>query len=213
LIAQADGLAYLSETISFSREGISYFLSLALWLSVTLALSFMSDELLTVSEAAEKLEVSARTVQRYCKQGLLNYKWVHGKRHRELRVVPPIPLSLLPGVKRGNAPGGEDLVSREEFERLRESLTREIRERDRRIEALEGMLSGSSSGVKSAGTVSPGGSHSDSQRLDRLEALLAEYERVRPVEKKLILKLAQTVKEQGDFLGAMGMKENPERTG
>ncbi|MHB9030438.1 MAG: helix-turn-helix domain-containing protein [Candidatus Latescibacterota bacterium] len=170
----------------------------------------MTDELLTVTEAAEKLDVSARTVQRYCKQGLLNYKWVHGKRHRELRVVPPIPLSLLPGVKRGNAPGAEDMVSREEFERLRESLTREIRERDRRIEALEGKVSGSPFEAKSAATASLSTPPPDSHRLDRLEALLAELERVRPVEKKLILKLAQTVKEQGDFLRTLGMKEKPE---
>jgi hypothetical protein len=97
----------------------------------------MSDELISVSDAAKKLGVSARTVQRYCKQGILNHKWVHGTRHRELRIVPPIPLSLLPGVKRGSAPDGVDLVTRQEFEDLHAAFTREIARRDQHIERLE----------------------------------------------------------------------------
>ncbi len=163
----------------------------------------MSDELLTVTEAAKKLGVSARTVQRYCKQGLLNHKWVHGTRHRELRIVPPIPLSMLPGVKHGTAPGAEELVSRREFQEMREMFTREIQSRDHRIEALEKELAapdrreGSNSANRSAEST-------ESRRIDRLEAVLAEFERVRPVEKKLILKLAQTVREQGEFLRTLG---------
>ncbi len=155
----------------------------------------MSDELITVSDAAKKLGVSSRTVQRYCKQGLLNHKWVHGKRHRELRIVPPIPVSLLPGIKRGSALGSSESVSREEFERLRQTLTREIQDRDRRIEALEHRVSGFRSGARTVSENAPLDS-----RLERLEALLEEYERVRPVEKKLILKLAQTVKEHENAL-------------
>lgn len=159
----------------------------------------MADEFLTISETAQKLGCSARTVQRYCKQGLLNHKWVHGKRHRELRVVPPIPLSLIPGVKQGSAVGTENMVSRAEFEEMRLSLTRALDERDRRIGELERGVSGRLSGTgHSAGAA-------DGTRLDRLEAILGEYERVRPVEKKLILKLAQTVSEQGEFLRALGM--------
>lgn len=57
----------------------------------------MSEELLTVIEAAKKLGVSPRTIQRYCKQGRLNHKWVQGKRHKELRILSPIPISQLPG--------------------------------------------------------------------------------------------------------------------
>jgi DNA-binding transcriptional MerR regulator len=173
----------------------------------------MTDELLTVSKAAEKLDVSARTVQRYCKQGLLNYKWVHGKRHRELRIVPPIPLSLLPGVRRGSAPGLENMVSREEFDLLRESLAREIQELNRRLDVLEREISGFPHGGKSGAPVLSETASLISQRLDRIETLLTEYERVRPVEKRLILKLARTAKEQGDFLSTMGMKENAEQTG
>jgi len=170
----------------------------------------MSEELLNVSEAAEKIGVSPRTVQRYCKQGLLNHKWVRGKRHRELRVVPPIPMSLLPGVKRGTAPGAQDMAFRHEFESLRASLTREIQERDRRIEALERQVSGVSHRDATGATVPQPAPSPDSSRLERLENRFAEFERVRPVEQKLILRLAQTVKEQGDLIRALGMHDKKE---
>jgi hypothetical protein len=139
----------------------------------------MSEELMTVGEASKKLSVSPRTVQRYCKQGLLNHKWIRGKRHKELRIVPPIPLSLLPGVKQGSAPGAGDLVTRKELEELFASFNRELAERDRHIDAQQ-----------------------------RVESLLEDFETVRPVEKKLILKLARELQSQNKFLRTLGYKEN-----
>mgnify|MGYP000853127174 CR=1 FL=1 len=96
----------------------------------------MQDELLTVLDVAAKLGVSVRTVQRYCKQGLLNHKWIHGKRHRELRIVPPIPLSLLPGVKHGSAPAEGDFLSREAHESLAAPFNRRPATPHPRITAL-----------------------------------------------------------------------------
>ncbi len=168
----------------------------------------MSDELISVGDAAKKLGVSDRTVQRYCKQGLLNYKWVHGKRHRELRIVPPIPLSLLPGVKRGSAPENGDLVTKGEFERMHAELTGEIARRDQRIERLEHEISQLTGGVEL-----PASAPFETGRLERVESLLEEYERIRPVERKLILKLARTVKEQDEFLRTLGMPARAETPG
>ncbi len=147
----------------------------------------MQDELLTVGEVAGKLGVSVRTVQRYCKQGLLNHKWIHGKRHRELRIVPPIPLSLLPGVKHGSALSEGDFISREDYDSLASTLTRELARRDERIEALEHLLSEMDSGtarlpqdntpqIGSAGI------------LERAEALVRDLERVRPGRKSSSLR-------------------------
>ena len=139
----------------------------------------MSEELMTVGEAAKKLSVSPRTIQRYCKQGLLNHKWIRGKRHKELRIVPPIPLSMLPGVKRGSAPGAEDLATRKELEELFTSFSRELAERDHRINILL-----------------------------KVESLLEEFETVRPVEKKLILKLAHEIQLHRKFLRTLGFEKN-----
>ena len=139
----------------------------------------MSEELMTVGEAAKKLSVSPRTIQRYCKQGLLNHKWIRGKRHKELRIVPPIPLSMLPGVRRGSAPGAGDLATRKELEELFTSFSRELAERDHRINILL-----------------------------KVESLLEEFETVRPVEKKLILKLAQELQSHSKFLRTLGFKKN-----
>lgn len=166
----------------------------------------MSDEMISVGDAAKKLGVSTRTVQRYCKQGLLNHKWVHGKRHRELRIVPPIPLSLLPGVKRGSAVDSSNMVTKEEFADMQTALTLEIVRRDQRIEKLERGLAH----ISRHGEIIPdsglsGSGSSESERLERIESILEEYQHVRPVERKLILKLARTVKEQDDFLRTLGM--------
>ncbi len=167
----------------------------------------MQDELLTVLDVAAKLGVSVRTVQRYCKQGLLNHKWIHGKRHRELRIVPPIPLSLLPGVKHGSALAEGDFISREDYDSLAATLTRELSSRDERIEALERQLSEAASRetpISGMDTV-PG---IDTGILDRAEALVHDLERVRPVEKKLILALARAVKKHDEFLATLGMEKD-----
>jgi hypothetical protein len=172
--------------------------------------SAMQDEMMTVGEAAKKLGVSVRSVQRYCKQGLLNHKWIHGKRHRELRIIPPIPLTLLPGVKHAASLAGEDLVLREEFEDLSAMLRRELAARDRRIESLERELA-----QLSPGAIPPAGGAAPSEAppagfIERAGAIIDDYERIRPVEKKLILTIARTVKAQEKFLRKMGMEEkNP----
>ena len=168
---------------------------------------------MTVNETAKKLGVSVRSVQRYCKHGLLNHKWIHGKRHRELRIIPPIPLTLLPGVKRMTAAAGEDLVSREEFEDLSAILRRELALRDRRIETLERELaqlspgSGSPVGDATAHEAPPAGF------LERAGAIIDDYERIRPVEKKLILTIARMVKAQEEFLGKLGMEKDANTSG
>jgi hypothetical protein len=173
----------------------------------------MQDELMTVNETAKKLGVSVRSVQRYCKHGLLNHKWIHGKRHRELRIIPPIPLTLLPGVKRMTAAAGEDLVSREEFDELSAILRRELALCDRRIETLERELAqlspgtGTPVGDVTAPEVSPAGF------LERAGVIIDDYERIRPVEKKLILTIARMVKAQEEFFRKLGMekgKNNPD---
>jgi len=156
----------------------------------------MEEELLTVSEAANKLGVSPRTVQRYCKQGRLNHKWIMGKRHKELRIVPPIPLSQLPGGRRRNLSGTFDYVTRKELEEITLEYQRILENRDRRIALLEeetaelkNMLGGNSGGVN----------------LEKMEKVFNEIDRVRPSETKLLLKLAKEVKEHAEYLKAIGM--------
>ena len=82
----------------------------------------MSEEFLTAAETANILSVSIRTIQRYCKQGRLNYKWITGKRHKELRIIPPIPVSDLPGVKRQKGMSSIDYVTRTDFENTTEEM-------------------------------------------------------------------------------------------
>jgi hypothetical protein len=168
----------------------------------------VGDHMMTVSEAAKKLGVSVRSVQRYCKHGLLNHKWIHGKRHRELRVIPPIPLTILPGVKRGTAVVGENLVSREEFEEIFATLRREIALSDRRIESLERELERLSTETGSPGESAPALESPPTGFLERAGEVIDDYERIRPVEKKLILSIARTVKAQEEFLKKLGMGEN-----
>jgi hypothetical protein len=171
----------------------------------------MSEELMTVAEASKKLSVSLRTVQRYCKQGLLNHKWIHGKRHKELRIVPPIPLSLLPGVKRGSAPGAGDLVTRKEYDELMTSFSRELAERDDRIHQLEQDMSRLAALLAGGGgmeSLSPDSTYPGLKR--RVESILDDYEAVRPVEKKLILKLACELRAHSEFLHTLGLPESAE---
>jgi hypothetical protein len=140
----------------------------------------MSEELLTVAEAAAKLSVSSRTIQRYCKQGLLNHKWVAGKRHKELRIIPPIPVSELPGVKK------KKVLSKADVENI-------IEEQKLRIEKLEKEITQ----LKSL-------SH-DTGLLKKADSLVNDFDKVRPIEKKLILKMAKEIKVYGDYLRSIGM--------
>lgn len=171
------------------------------------------DPMMTVSEAANKLGVSARTVQRYCKHGLLNHKWIHGKRHRELRIIPPIPISLLPGVRHAAPITGEDLVSREELETLSTALRHELALRDNRIESLEHELARLSAVAGASGDAAAAPESPAAAFLDRAGEIIEDYERVRPVEKKLILALARTVKAQEEFLRKMGMEKDVDVSG
>ncbi len=159
----------------------------------------MSEDFLTVTEAAEKLSVSTRTIQRYCKQGRLNYKWVTGKRHRELRIIPPIPITELPGVKKKGFPD-EGFVSQEDFDTAIAKLRDDLTKRGERIERLEreiAALRGTGSGAQ--------GSVDNGEMLSRAREIVYEYDRVRTVEKKLILKMAKEIRDHAAFLATLGM--------
>ena len=78
----------------------------------------MSEEYLTVAEFAHKLGVSPRTVQRYCKDGRLKHKWVKGKRHKELRILPPIQMTQLPYSRRKNFTGTFDYLTKIKSEEI-----------------------------------------------------------------------------------------------
>lgn len=160
----------------------------------------MTDELISVTEAAEKLGVSPRTVQRYCKQGRLDHKWVNGKRHKELRIVPPISLDKLPGIRRKSALATADAVSRREFEKVTEELKREVFKRNLRISELEQEVDRLKS---TAGSSHP--ESTDSYLIQHVRTLIHEFEKVRPAEKKLIIKLATEVRAHGEFLQSLGM--------
>lgn len=171
----------------------------------------MSEELLTVIEAAKKLSVSPRTIQRYCKQGRLNHKWVQGKRHKELRILSPIPISQLPGGRRRNLASTFDYVTKNDIEDLTSDLKNMLDEKDRRIAMLEEetakmkAIVGSTAGSRSIS--------SDNEPVEilskgKIETLLHELEKVRPAERKLVLKLAQEIQTHEKYLESLGMKQS-----
>lgn len=162
----------------------------------------MSEDFLTVTEAAEKLSVSSRTIQRYCKQGRLNYKWVTGKRHRELRIIPPIPITELPGVKKKGFPV-EGFVSQEDFDSAIEKLRDELMKRGEQIARLEREIAAlKGTGGAAQDTVG------DGEMLSRAREIVYEYDRVRTVEKKLILKMAKEIRDHAAFLATLGMDDS-----
>ena len=168
----------------------------------------MSEEFLTAAETASILSVSIRTIQRYCKQGRLNYKWVTGKRHKELRIIPPIPVSDLPGVKRQKGMSSIDYVTRTDFENTTEEMKLHLREKDSRIGELENEIAQLKSLItQNSGTViRTGGSGLSGDELrEKAEALVKDFNKVRPVEKKLILKLARDIQAHDRFLRSLGM--------
>jgi len=165
----------------------------------------MSEKYLTVAEAAEKLSVSPRTIQRYCKQGRLNYKWVHGKRHRELRIIPPIPVADLPGVKIKKE--AVDFVTADEHRAAIEELKESLREKDRAIEEIRREVER----LKSTAAGSPSVVPEDREILQRAREIIHDFRKVRPVEKKLILKMAKEIEAHAAFLRSLGMdRETPE---
>lgn len=159
----------------------------------------MPDGSMTVTEAAKKLGVSPRTVQRYCRQGRLKHAWVQGKRHQELRILPPIEMSLLPGGKRRRTGGTFDAVSRIEFDETVADLQRRLDARDRQIAVLEEELAEIKSLTAAGGTdISPA----------RIRAVIRDAELVRPAEKKLLLKLANEVRSHAVYLKILGMTDS-----
>ena len=154
-------------------------------------------------DVAAKLGVSVRTVSATEKN--LNHKWIHGKLTRASH--RPAHSLLLPGVKHGSALAEGDFISREDYDSLAATLTRELASRDERIEALERQISETASRETpiSGMDAVPG---IDAGILDRAEALVRDLERVRPVEKKLILALARAVKKHDEFLATLGMEED-----
>jgi len=172
----------------------------------------MSEDYLSVAEAAEKLSVSPRTIQRYCKQGRLNHKWVTGKRHKELRIIPPLPIMDLPGVKQKNVLDASDYVTKVDFENITGELKSLLTEKEKRIEELENeiqrlqsAISGSPQPPVTAETSQP----HDSDFLKKAQEFLHDFKTVRPVEKRLIIKMAKEVQAHSEFLRSLGM-ESPE---
>jgi len=169
----------------------------------------MKDDYLSVAETAKKLGISPRTVQRYCKDGRLNHKWVQGKRHKELRILPPIQISHLPCGRRKNIAGTFDYLTSNEFGEFKTELERKIEEKDRRIAQLEEdleILKSELSGASSSRTSSTTGD------LTRgISLFLREYQQVRPAEKKLILKIARELQALEDRMDALDINR-PEQT-
>ena len=174
----------------------------------------MSEEYLTVAEAARKLGVSPRTVQRYCKDGSLNHKWIKGKRHKELRILPPIQISQLPCGRRKNLAGTFDYVTKIDFDEITSEFQRTLDEKDRRISILEEETKKLKSIISHSGdlsTVISDRSSGDIQLINKLSTFLYEFENVRPAERKLILKLAKEVKNIEEQLKSNGIMQ-PEQT-
>ena len=171
----------------------------------------MTEELLTVIEAAKKLSVSPRTIQRYCKQGRLNHKWVQGKRHKELRILSPIPISQLPGGRRRNLASTFDYVTKNDFEELTSDLKNMLDEKDRRIAMLEEETAKMKSIIGSTGgfqSISPDNEPIETLSKGKIETLLQELEKVRPVERKLVLKLAKEIQTHEKYLESLGMEQS-----
>jgi excisionase family DNA binding protein len=173
----------------------------------------MSEEYLTATEAAAKLSVSKRTIQRYCRQGRLNYKWVQGKRHKELRIIPPIPVGELPGVHHKREIDTSDLVTRSDYDTTIVELRQRLLDQERRIEDLErevARLAAVREGASfAAGTTAP--SPVDGELRVKIESLINDFETVRPLEKQLVLKVAREVKEHEEALNRLerGDTETP----
>ena len=169
----------------------------------------MSEEFLTVSDASDKLGVSPRTIQRYCKQGRLNHKWINGKRHKELRILPPISLDKLPGVKRKAQMNTADFVARKDFENTSSKFERELLKKDIRIDELRQEIAHLKEQIENAAT-QPNGPypHKDDEQLqEKIVAMTHEIEKVRPAEKLLIIKLAETIRYHDTYLKTLGYRD------
>jgi len=170
----------------------------------------MSEELLTVAEAASKLGVSLRTIQRYCKQGRLNFKWVKGKRHKELRIISPIPISQLPGGRRKNLAGTFDYINKNDLKEITAELKDKIDEKDHRIAILEEETEKLKSIIDKAKdplNIISGYDPSDTRLRIRIKDFLHESEKVRPAEKKLLLKIAKEIQTLEEYLKSDVIKQ------
>jgi len=165
----------------------------------------MEDHLYTVTDAAEKLGVSRRTIQRYCKQGRLDYKWIQGTRHRELRIVPPISIDKLPGVKRRSQVPAGDYVSKKTFEDRIDSLEKELMKKDIRIDELKEEIT-----ILRNQLADMAGQTGVAPHPETFAKVLHDYEKVRPQEKKIIIRLTEVVKKHEELLKSLGSGSNPE---
>jgi len=154
----------------------------------------LKEEFMTVTEAARKLGVSPRTIQRYCRQGRLNYKWVKGIRHKELRILPPISISQLPGGRKKLLSETFDYVTKSELAEIIAELRHKLDEKDNKITLLELETSQLKSLIGKT-TDSPVsfsvGEHEDKRLKSAIETFLYEHEKIRPSERKLIIKMAK----------------------
>jgi len=174
----------------------------------------MSEEFLTVAEAAEKLSVSPRTIQRYCKQSRLNYKWIQGNRHKELRIIPPISMEDLPGVRKKNVLSAFDFVTKNDFRDSNKNLQRLLSDKDSRIDKLEHEITHLKSIIPDSAV--PGAplpqtpAKHDPGLLKMADSFLHDLGKVRPAERKLILKMAKELKTHSEFLHKLGMDKQSE---
>ncbi len=167
----------------------------------------MEEKFLTVTEAAAKLNVSTRTIQRYCKQGRLAHRWVSGPRHKELQIVSPIPLSLLPGGHKKTLAETFGYLTREVYQQDVDELRQELAEKDRRIVVLEQeirILKQYVTDKSGAPSLEYTGAGMLSDVVKRISDLIEDYEKIRSAEKKLILKLARKVQEHEQYLTRVG---------
>lgn len=169
----------------------------------------MNDEYISVHEAAKKLGVSQRTIQRYCKEKRLNYIWIQGKRHKEIRILPPIAISQLPVGRKKNIAGAFDYITKTVFDETTFELKRKIEEKERHIAALEMQIAELKAKIEKAFEKNGNQSNilsDNKQAWEKIKNFIDEFEKIRPTEKKLILKIAGEVKTLREYLESLGMK-------
>jgi hypothetical protein len=130
---------------------------------------------------------------------------VDGVRHKELRIKSPIPISQLPGGRRKNLGSTFDYVSKPELDEIVFNLKSSIEAKDKRIAALEEQIAVLK---ESGGSAAPSdGDFEHRLTQSKLEHLLAEIEKVRPAERKLVLKLAKAIQAHEQFLERLGLNK------
>ena len=158
----------------------------------------MMDVLLTVKEAAEKLGVSPRTIQRYCRQGKLKHKWIQGLRHKELRIIPPL---FRKGITRGLA-GTANTPVHDEREMIISRLEQELEAKDRKLDRLT-MEIGRNTELAAMAADYKARIHELSEENRRLQDTVNKClreTRLGELEKKLILRIAKDLSSMKEIL-------------